>query len=120
MRPTALVGFLGVLRQNIAEGKTPNVDWILGTMTCSQTVSFLRMCQAQPPTSDVDAVKGELPNLIRRLELNFLRDERTRLKKELRIAFQQKQPETVNLQKQLRLVQQQLTEKQALSPEGGN
>ncbi|MGB0648169.1 MAG: DNA primase, partial [Bradymonadia bacterium] len=63
----ALIGFLGVLRQSVADGQTPNVDRILSTMTCSQTVSFLRACQVRVPTSDEMSVRGELPNLIKRL-----------------------------------------------------
>ena len=115
-----MVGFLGVLRQNAADGKTPNVDRILSSMTCSQTVSFLRMCQAQEPTTDLDAVRSELPRLIDRLELDFLRNERIRLQDQLRVAFRENDPQTPELQKQLRLMQTRLAQKQVVGPEGGN
>lgn len=115
----ALIGFLGVLRQSVADGQTPNVDRILSTMTCSQTVSFLRACQVRVLTSDEESVRGELPNLIRRLAVDYLKDERKRIQEALRTSFQQ-QNEVLceQLQKELRDVQERLANQQRITPEG--
>jgi DNA primase len=115
----ALIGFLGVLRQSVADGQTPNVDRILSTMTCSQTVSFLRACQVRVLTADEASVRGELPNLIMRLAVDHLKDERRRIQAALRTSFQE-QDEMLceQLQKELRDVQERLANQQRNTPEG--
>jgi len=103
----------------VADGQTPNVDRILSTMTCSQTVSFLRACQVRVLTADEESVRGELPNLIRRLAIDYLKDERKRIQGALRTSFQQ-QDEVLceQLQKELRDVQERLANQQRITPEG--
>ncbi len=115
----ALIGFLGVLRQSVADEQTPNVDRILSTMTCSQTVSFLRACQVRVLTADEESVRGELPNLIKRLAVDYLKDERRRIQAALRTSFQQ-QDEALceTLQKELRDVQERLANQKRNTPEG--
>jgi len=114
----ALIGFLGVLRQSVADGQTPNVDRILSIMTCSQTVAFLRACQAREPTADEESVKAELPNLIKTLALNFLTGERKRLQAELRQAYEARDARCDELRKELREVQERLAKRLNIIPEG--
>ena len=114
----ALIGFLGVLHQSVADGQTPNVDRILSSMTCSQTVAFLRSCQAKVPTTDEASVKAELPNLIKKLALDFLANERRRIQGELREAYTAQSARCAELQNELRSVQEQLAKILNITPEG--
>ena len=114
----ALIGFLGVLRQSVADGQTPNVDRMLSTMTCSQTVAFLRSCQARVPTTDEESVKAELPNLIKKLALDFLTGERKRLQAELRDAYATRDARCDQLRNELRVVQERLAKRLNIIPEG--
>ena len=114
-----MIGFLGVLRQSVADGQTPNVDRILSTMTCSQTISFLRACQVRVPTSDEMSVRGELPNLIKRLAVDYLKAERRRIQEALRHSFlEQNESRCEQLQRELRDVQERLANQQRNTPEG--
>ena len=87
-------------------------------MTCSQTVAFLRSCQARVPTTDEESVKAELPNLIKKLALDFLTGERKRLQVELKQAYAARDARCDHLRKELREVQERLAKRLNIIPEG--
>ena len=84
----------------------------------SQTVAFLRSCQAIVPNTDEESVKGELPNLIKKLAVGFLARERKRLQGELRQAYEAQNERCDELRRELREVQIRLAKQVNTIPEG--